>query len=148
MDGLPKYPESGHIPPATTPPPGHAVIRRKLIAMIIGAVAGAPIGWLIGHYAYPWINDTYHPYHVAAGALAGAVIGGIFPGRSLGGLGWAIVLGTGGGALFGNMISPPKGDMALKAALIGFAVGFVAGLILELTSAFVRQENSLQGRTS
>jgi hypothetical protein len=147
MDGLPNYPESGHIPPAPTPPPGQAVIRRKLIGMIVGAFAGMPVGWLIGHYAYPWINDTYHVYHVAAGALAGAVIGGIFSGSSLGRLGWAVVLGTGGGALFGKMISPPKGDMALEGALIGFAVGFVAGLILELASVFARRENSLRART-
>jgi hypothetical protein len=143
MDGLPNYPESGHITPAPTPPPGQAVIRRKLIGMIIGAFAGVPIGWLIGHYAYPWMNDTYRLYHVAAGALAGAVIGGIFPGKALGGLGWGIVLGTGGGALFGEMISPPKGGIApLKGAIFGLGVGFISGLILELRSTFVRSERS------
>jgi hypothetical protein len=74
-----------------------------------------------------------------AGALAGAVIGVILPGKALGRLGWAIVLGTGGGAIFGWVISEPKDDMALLGAVVGFALGFAVGLTVELAVRFPRK---------
>jgi hypothetical protein len=136
MDGLPKHPEFRHMPPAPSQPSRQRFFFRKLIGMLVGALAGMPIGWLIGALRF----GTYETYDLVAGALAGAVIGCIFPGRTLGGLGWGIVLGTGGGAIFAEMISPPKGSFALLGAVIGFGVGLIAGLVLELRRAFARSQ--------
>jgi hypothetical protein len=91
-------------------------LRKKLIWMLLGGVGGIPIGWLIGHFVY-----SGEIANLVAGALAGAVIGVMLPGKALGRLGWAVVMGTAGGAIFGWVISPPKQDMALLGAVFGFA---------------------------
>jgi hypothetical protein len=117
-----------------TPGPGLGLtdslklVRRKLWWSIVLAAVGALAGWLIGHLAYPWLRGSYH---LVAGGLAGAVLGGVFPGRRLGWLGWGIVLGTGAGACLGWVFSSPKRPRELEGAIAGYLLGLAVGLIAE-----------------
>jgi peptidoglycan/LPS O-acetylase OafA/YrhL len=122
----------------TIPALPRRILRRKLLAMLLGTLAGIPVASLIRHYMYPWYSGTHH---LAAGALAGAVIGGLLPGRTLGQLGWGIVWGTGGGTFLGFMLSSGKDELGLHGAVFGFILGFVLGIVGELTSSPPNAEN-------
>src|SRR5947209_4757478 len=87
--------------------PNATITRRKLWGILVGSGFGLPVGWLIAHYTAPW-GQGVPMYHMVAGALAGAVMGCIIPGRKLDHLGWSIVIGTGCGSLVGLFMLPPN----------------------------------------
>jgi hypothetical protein len=104
-----------------------SLTRKKLLGVLLGTAAGCPVGWFVAHYAYPW-GQGIPVYHLFAGALAGAVVGSIIPGWTLGRLGWGIVTGTGCGAILGLFTFPSYEPGALVGALLGFVAGLFAGL--------------------
>lgn len=113
--------------PVLPPPLPLIILCRKTFGMLFGAIAGIPVGWVVHDQLYPWAKDSGH--FLAAGALAGAVIGAVFPGRRLGRLGWAVVLGTGAGAFIGWSKSFKGTDLAYPIG--GFFLGLICGMILE-----------------
>lgn len=125
----------------------------KLLGMVLGAILGVPVGWLIWEYEYPWVEVGGESL-LLAGAIAGAVIGALFPGRTLGGFGWGIVVGTGIGAILGEtglaviMVASllglevlGKGTWCCEGAAIGFLLGSSLGLVSEIRSRNLAQKS-------